>query len=218
MAAQSIQARTAWQPNPFGSVSIGVFATVIMLAAFVFIFSRPLEPAVHPVSIVIRLISLRAAKLAPRAERIRPTPQIEHVWIAIQPRIVRPEKIQLPKSVDWRQQLNVEVKTHGQSRSQASQFMMNPNPPDEVLEQALQAPRKPATLQNEEAYRNIYGGIVVKSNGVCSELQTIQIGPSPSSRTTVALPGHCSGDHQPSMDDELSAWATRQKKKRQLRL
>lgn len=75
------------------------------------------------------------------------------------------------------------------------------------LGRALRTPVKPPLIQNGDSYRSVYGGAVFKAGGMCSEMRTVQIGPSPSNRATVAYPGSCPGEYRPDMSDEMLQWA-----------
>lgn len=215
MAMVVPQSGIAWQPNRAACVAASILATASVLAALIFMFDRPLEFAIRVTSIEIRLTSATPSKqAASKPKQLRSKPPYEIEAILKQSHLVRPEKIplkiieSLPKPVDWQQQIEMSIKSQEQSDSNPNKFMLHKIPTTTPLQQALNAPRKPASMQNGKSYRSLYGGVTLKSDGLCSELQTIQMGPSPSNRVTLAFPGHyCAGDYQPSMAEELSKWA-----------
>ncbi|MGH8397420.1 MAG: hypothetical protein ACRETA_04150 [Gammaproteobacteria bacterium] len=213
MAIAAIQSRIAWQPNPLGSVSIGILASALVLAALVFIFSDRIETETHPAPMEVRLISFKSVPHTLHKTRIKLKSPVERLP-ALQP--IKPiaiQKIQLPQQVNWQQQMDMAVQEYEPSGSKSSEFMVKQNPTDTILEKALQFRPKQPILQNDEAYRSIYGYTVLKSDGLCTELQTIQFGPSPSDRVTVAsIPPHpCTGEQKPTMSEELSKWADKRK-------
>ncbi|MGH8321522.1 MAG: hypothetical protein ACRESI_06175 [Gammaproteobacteria bacterium] len=177
----------------------------------VFIFSDRIETETHPVPMEVRLISFKSVPYTLRKTRIRPKFRVERL-LALKP--IEPiaiQKIQLPLQVNWQRQMDMAVQEYEPSGSKSSEFMVKQKPMDNVLEKALQFRPKEPILQNGEAYRSIYGYTTLKSNGGCSEMQDVQIGPSPSARTTVTFPTPCPGVHQPSMSEELSKWADKRK-------
>ncbi len=211
MAVATIQSKLAWQPNPFGSVSIGVIATALVLATLAFIFGRPIETEMPPAPMEIRLISFKSILPTLHKTHIRLKSKVERLPVLRPIGPITIQKIPLPPQVNWQQQMNMAVQEYEPSGSRPSQFMVKQNPTDNVLEKALQFQPKGPILRNGEAYRSINGYTVQKSNGICSELQNLQIGPSPSNRTTVAFPIPCPGEYQPSMSEELSKWADKRK-------
>jgi len=208
------QSELVWQPNRAACVAASILAAASVLAALIFMFDRSLESAIRVTSIEIRLTSATPSKqAASKPKQLRSKPPYETEAILKQSHLVRPEKIplkiieSLPKPVDWQQQIEMSVKSQDQSDSNPTEFTLHKIPAATPLQRALIAPRKPASMQDGESYRSLYGGVMLKSDGLCSELQTIQMGPSPSNRVTLAFPGHhCAGDYQPSMGDELSKW------------
>lgn len=186
-------------------------AAALVIAALVFIFSRPLGPGIHPTPIEIRLVSLKRAKPALYKIRVKSIPLIGHSSTLKQVRPIAIQEIPILKPMDLQQQMDMAAQESEQSRSQSPEFMVKQNPMNDLLGKALQFRRQAPLLENGEAYRSIYGSTVLESNGGCSELQDIQIGPSPSSRTTVALNTPCPGNNKPTMSDELEAWAGKRK-------
>jgi len=211
-----------WRPNRVACVAGGIFVTVIVLAALIFMFNRPLESAIRVTPIEIRLISAAtSAQVALKSKHVKFEHRHETGAILKPVHLVRSKKIPLkiiapplPTPVDWQQQIEMSVKSQAQSVSNPTGLMLNKIPIVTPLQQALNAPRKPESMQNGGSYRSIYGSTILKSGGMCSELQTIQIGPSPSNRVTIAFPGHhCAGDYQPSMNEELTKWVDQEAKK-----
>ncbi|MHB8404967.1 MAG: hypothetical protein ACYDCJ_06065 [Gammaproteobacteria bacterium] len=224
MAMVVPQSELVWQPNRAACIAASILAAASVLAALIFMFDRPLESAIRVTSIEIRLTSATPSKqAASKPKQLRSKPPDESGAILKQLHLVRPKKIplriieSLPKPVDWQQQIEMSVKSQRQSDSNPTEFLLNKTPAVTYLQQALNAPRKPASMQNGKSYRSLYGGVTLKSDGLCSELQTIQMGPSPSNRVTLAFPSHhCAGDYQPSMAEELSKWADQEAQKHPL--
>ncbi|MGA9855412.1 MAG: hypothetical protein WBR29_09080 [Gammaproteobacteria bacterium] len=220
-SAAVIQPKMMWQPNRLVIAVVGTLASIVVIAALIFMFARRPQPTARIMPIELRLTSAvssgpAASKQKPVSER-RITPQV-----ILKPlQIKKVENIPLntieppsPSPVDWQQQIEMSVKSQGQSSSNSTGIILTKPSSITPLQQALNAPRKPETMQNGGSYRSIYGGVILKSGGICSELQTIQIGPSPSNRVTIAFPGHhCAGDYQPSMADELSKWVDQEAKR-----
>lgn len=207
-----------WQPNRAVVVVVGMLATAIVLASLYFMFDRPLEPAVRVMPVEIHLTSDMVPLYSRQAQsKQRNKPQAILKPLHLKKVENMPLKMLEPPSpppVDWQQQIEMSVKSQSQNNPSPTGFMSNRPMQISPLQQALNAPRKPENLQNGGSYRSIYGGVMLKSAGICSELQTIQVGPSPSNRVTIAFPGqHCGGDYQPSMAEELSKWADQEAKK-----
>ena len=221
MAMVVPQSELVWQPNRAACVAASILATAMVLAALIFMFDRPPESAIRVAPIEIRLTSATPSEqAASKPNRLRSKPQDERGAILKPLHLARPHKIllkitepTLPKPVDWQQQIEMSIKSQEHSDSNPSEFMSHKIPAATPLQQALNAPRKPASMQNSESYRSIYGGTIVKSDGVCSRLQTVQIGPSPSNRMTLAFLTHCPGEYKPSTGRELLEWANKKQAK-----
>jgi len=214
----AIQPGMIWQPNRVGVAAASIFAAAVVLAMMIFMFDRQLEPVVRVTPVEIRLNPIsphQTTGLHVQPEyRIKPRAELKTLHI-MQAAIIPLQLIEpISPPIDWQQQIEMSVRNQGQTNTNPAQLLSNKPPPVSPLQQALNAPRKPETMQNGDSYRSIYGGVMLKSGGMCSELQTIQVGPSPSNRVTIAFPGyHCAGDYQPSMAEELSNWADKEAQK-----
>jgi hypothetical protein len=210
-----------WQPNKIPVAAAGIVATLIFCMALMLIFARRIVPTPVEIPLEVRLISLVEHQHATAA--LKPVHVVPHghyqaflkpVHILKSATIPLQEIEPISAPIDWQQQLEMSVKSQAQANSDLSASPLNRLQAFTPLQQALNAPRKPETMQNGASYRSIYGGVMLKSGGMCSELQTIQVGPSPSNRVTIALLGqHCAGDYQPSMAEELSKWVEQEAKK-----
>ena len=219
MTTAPVQYGTGWRPDPFASVAGGVLATAALLAALVFIFSTQPPPDIPATPVKITLRSAKTAHiLALRSSRPRHRPK--HAAgrnrtrrITAKPVPLKDKKNTLSKSVNWQQQIDSAAKAYAQRQANPSEILLPHTPADADLQHAMQTPRKPSVMRNGESYRSIYGGTIVKSYGVCSWLQTIQFGPSPSNRTTIAFLTHCPGEYQPSAGRKLLEWANKKRAK-----
>jgi hypothetical protein len=221
MATVMPQSGIIWRPNRPAIFVASLFATAVVVSTLIFMFDRQPESPIRVYPIEIALTSLSA--LEPIGSKQRRSLSRPHLETAMRPKVLHlvkadtvPLKIiePLPNPIDWQQQMEMSVKAQGQNLPSSLKPMSAGNLPFTPLQQALNAPQKPSTMHNGGSYRSIYGGVMLKSGGMCSELQTIQVGPSPSNRVTVAFPGHhCAGDYQPSMAEELSKWVDQEAKK-----
>ncbi len=223
MAIVAAQSATLWQPNQAVVAPASVLVTGVVLAALVFMFARQPEPADRIMPIELRLTSSAAPEQA--ASKLKSVPELRFKpQVTPKPlHVIQVAKIPLRliepilPPIDWQQQIEMTVRSQGQSNPNPAQLLSNKPAPVYPLQQALNAPRKPETMQNGESYRSIYGGSVVKINGQCIEMRAIQVGPSPSNQATIAMfsPLECPGDHKPTMEEELSNWAEKEAQKHQ---
>lgn len=219
------QSPMIWQPNRAVVVVFSTLAAAVVLAIIIFMFDRPLAPAIRVTPIEIRISSATVAKQIPlKLKQVQSEKRNKPQAVQKQRHLVKVENIPLKTieplpspPVDWRQQIQITVKSQGQSNPNPMKFMLSRLPPVTPLQQALNAPRNPESMQNGESYRSIYGGTIQKINGVCVEIQTIQVGTSPSNRSTISMlsPFTCPGNHKPTMAEELSNWADKEAQKHQ---
>ena len=219
MASAAVQYAADWRPNPFISVAAGVLATAALLAALVFIFSTQPPPDIPATPVKITLGSAKAAHiLALKSSRPRHRPK--HVpgrnrtrRATAKPVPLKAAKNTPSKSVNWQQQMDWAAQAYARRQANPPEILLPRTAADADLQRAMQAPRKPPVMRNGESYRSIYGGTIVKSHGVCSRLQTVQFGPSPSNRTPIAFLTPCPGEYQPSAGRELLEWANKKRAK-----
>jgi hypothetical protein len=222
VAMVATQLGEVWQPNKIAIATVAILATLVVVAMLIFMFETRLEPDVRAVPVVLRF-SLAVATLRAelKSRYARTELQNKAVVMLKPPSIMKVEEIPLkitasipPLPIDWQQQIEMSLKSQAQNDSGSGAFKLNRIPILTPLYQALNAPRNPETMRNGDSYRSSTGGVMLKSDGMCSEMRTVQIGPSPSNRTTIAFPGqNCAGDDQSTMAEELSKWANQETKK-----
>jgi hypothetical protein len=207
------QPRMVWRPNRAVCIAVALFTASVVMVFLIAMFSRHPESSGRGTTISIRLISHPASKPAAlKQTQVSSKSRLEAqtfpkrlIKTGMVPlKIIKP----VPKPVDWQRQIQLGIESEIQNPPNTHAFMLNKNPAITPLQQALNAPRKPKAMRNGQNYRSEYGGIELKANGLCSELQTLQIVPSPSNRTTGASPTACPGGHQSGMGEELLKWAS----------
>jgi hypothetical protein len=217
-----LQPAISWRPDKFAVAAAGMLATTVVVAMLIFMFNTQPGAVMRVMPVELRLESTAVIPRATlKSTHVQPEQQKKFLAAFKSLPILKVEKIPLtiiaPLSsppIDWQQQLQMSVKSQTQANSGLSASPLNRIQAFTPLQQALNAPRKPETMQNGDSYRSIYGGVILQSDGMCSELQTIQTGPSPSDQATIAFPGHrCAGNYLPSMADELAKWADQEAKK-----
>lgn len=218
MAMAVPQPGIVWRPNRAVCIAGALFTASVVMVFLIAMFSRQPESFTQGASISIRLISNPASEpMALKQEHLSSKNRMKAgmfperlIKLGVVPlKSIKP----LPTPADRQLQVQLGIESEVPNRSKPQVFMLNKNPEVTPLQQALNAPRKPEAMRNGQSYRSEYGGIELKSNGLCSELQTLQIGPSPSNRTTVASPATCPGGHQSSMGEELLKWASHEARK-----
>ncbi len=185
-----------WQPDPRASLGLACAAAALLCLAFLGLLYRPATgspPALLTLSVVH----------GPRAQRParRPGPHLSapamSVPTPLAPLPPIPGFTLLQAEVD-------EVVRETASVAQGGAFLAPPAPSD--LSRALQAPEKPATLQQGQSYRTEYGNAIVKSGGGCTELQELQIGPV--AKAQIGFMVACPGERKPTMADALAQWSS----------
>jgi hypothetical protein len=216
------QSAMLWQPNKAVVVTVSVLVAGVVSAALVFMFAGHTEPAARIMPVELSLTSAApslqtaSTRLTIHEHQIKPQTVLKPVPISKIENIPVHTIAPISPPIDWQQQIQMSVENQSQNSVNPNGFILNKPSQTTPLQQALNAPRKPETMQDGGSYRSIYGGVMLKSGGMCSEVQTIQVGPSPSNRVNVVFPGnHCAGDYQPSMADELSRWADKEAQKHQ---
>ncbi|MHB8424588.1 MAG: hypothetical protein ACYDB9_05445 [Gammaproteobacteria bacterium] len=219
MATAAVQCGTEWRPNPFASVFAGILATAALLAALVFIFSAQPPSGIPATAVKITLGSAKAARIMtlksfqPRHRPKHAAGRNQKQRVIAKPVRLKTAKNTPPESINWQQQIDSAAKAYAQRQANPSEILLPHTPADADLQHAMQTPRKPPVMQNGESYRSIYGGTIVKSHGVCTRLQTAQIGPSPDNRTTIVFLTPCPGEYKPGAGRELLEWANKKRAK-----
>src|SRR5579863_1653012 len=221
VAMVATQLGEMWQPNKIAIAAGAMLATLVVVAMLIFMFvSRP-EPGVLAVPVVLRFsLAVATPRAESRSRYARTEQQNEAVAMPKPPSIMKVDEIPLKMTapipllpIDWQQQIEMSLESQAEMDPVSGAFKSNRIPSFTPLRQALNAPREPETMRNGDSYRSSTG-VMLKSDGMCSELQIIQIGPSPSNRATIALPGqNCAGDDQPTMAEELSKRASQKAKR-----
>jgi len=222
VAMVATQFGEVWQPNKIATAAGAMLATLAVVAMLVFMFEKRSEPDVRAAPVVLRFsLALATPRAGLKSRHAKTRQQSETSVMLRPPSDVKVDEIPLKIAapiplllMDWQQQMEMSLKSQAQTDPVSGAFQLNRIPSFMPLQQALNAPRKPGTMRNGDSYRSSTGGVMLKSAGMCSEMQTIQVGPSPSNRATVALPGqNCADDGRSSMAEELSKWASQEAKK-----
>lgn len=212
----SFQPGEVWGPNRAAVAVVAILATAVVVAMLILVFNARHESAawtlhgiqrftltVAPIRDVLKPPYSRTKQLNKPAALFKSPSLVKMDEVPPQQLVVAPI---LPPLLGWRQQ--IEISSGSPARTDQRWTAFSP------LQQALNAPRKPEAMQNGASYRSSDGSAMLKSYGICTELQNIQIGPSPSNRAMIALPGmNCAGDNQPTMAEELSKWANQEAKR-----
>ena len=204
MTAASIRPLLGAQPNPFYTVSGAVLGTALVCAVLLWAFTYPLPN----IPAQFMQLSLVVASVSPSRHVRAPIPKPVTRAVTAKP-LVMPETSPV-KLVSPSVPLDISLPGSVFAPPAASAFVPRAFNPYSDLSKALAAPPPPAMIHNGDAYRSAYGFPVVKSGGRCLELQTVQVGLSPSAHTTVGFGVPCLGEYRPSMADELKAWADKQ--------
>lgn len=213
IASASLHASPGVRLNPLYSVSGAVFGTALVCAVLLWAFTHPLPN----IPAQFMQLSLVAAPVSPPKRVAPPLPRQVRTPIpetVTQPVTAKPVVIPEASPVEpMPAPLDMSLPGLTFAPPTASAFVPQVFNPYSDLSRALAAPPPLPTKRNGDAYRSEYGFSVVKASGRCLELQTIQIGLSPSAKTNVALAMPCPGEYRPSMADELKAWADKQARK-----
>lgn len=217
MAADSVFGRPVegGRLNPIYTLGAAVAGTLLVLAALLFAFSRQaVPPQTFPrllLHVVQAPIALPTAAPLRRSAKPAESPSPAHTIPLPQPLAAKNlQNLPAPAA----SKLDLSMGLPPLTIPPLSGLEPRAFNPYSDLNRALEAPRAPATMQNGQSFRSEYGYVVVKAGGRCAALQTIQhLSLSPSVHPTVAFPIPCPGEYQPSMGDELDAWANKEKKK-----
>lgn len=207
MATAVIQHAEVWQPNRGASAALAMLATTLVVAMLISVIqARP--DSFDITAPVVQRLTLTLA--APRVELKPQSKQLNVPAPALEPlSVVKPVVDSIPPPIDWQQQIEIEARSGSQMLFLPDRFQdLSP------LKQALNGPRKAATMRDGDSYQTASGGVMVKADGMCSEMRSVQVGPSPSNRATVAFPGQaCAGAVQPTMAEQLAEWVNQEKKR-----
>ena len=205
MATAAIQRAEVWQPNRGASASLAVLATALVVAMLISVIkARPgsIDIAAPVVQRLTLTVTAPQSELKPRSKRLNvPAATLKPLSV------LEPVVASIPPSIDWQQQ----------AQTVLDSMVFLPNRVQvSPLQQALSAPRKAGTMQDGDSYQTASGGVMAKMGDTCTEMRSVQVGPSPTDRATVAFPGQaCAGDDQPTMAEQLAEWADQEKKKHQ---
>ena len=184
-----------------------MLATTLVVVMLIYVINKRPE-SIDITTPVEQRITLTLA--APRTESKAQSWQLKVPAPTLKPlSVVKPDANPIPPLIDWQQQIEIEARSGSQMLFLPGRFQdLSP------LQQALNVPRKAAPMQDGDSYQTASGGVMMKANGVCSEVRAVQVGPSPSNRATVSFPGqNCAGDVQPTMAEQLAEWANQEKKR-----
>ena len=219
MAIAVILRGDVWEPNRGATAAFAMLVTALVVAMLIFMFNThksayttaPVEQN-FTLTVVAPPIALkskysRSKQLNMPATTPRPLSVVKLHEITI--KTIPP----IPPPIDWQQQIEMSTKSQAQTAYSSIPFISNRILIFSSLQQALNAHLKAETMQNGDSYQSSAGGVILKVNGICSDVQTVQTGPSPSDRATITFPGqNCAGDYQPTMDEQLAKWAKQQEK------
>lgn len=208
-AAVHMHAGTGVQPHPLYSVTGAVLGTALVCAGLLWAFTHSLPniPA-QLMQLSLVAVPLPTPKRVPPSLSRTPTPKTVTQPVTAKPVVIPVTHALQPPTPSTT--LNPELPGLTFAPPAASAFQPQVFNRYSDLYKELTAPRLPSEMQNGDAYHSEYGFGVVKANGRCGELKTIQIGPSPSVKAVVGFLIPCPGEYQPSMSDELKAWADKQ--------
>lgn len=206
----------AWQPDWRASLPLAVAAALLVLSGLVFLPYRWWAASPHPqrVSILLHPV-LPRSRATPAVPKTPPRRVHAHRPSAAEPprvTIEPPVKPVEPPAIDWQQQIDSAAAAQAGVQSPV-QFNAPPvKPLDRHLEKALNAPHHVASMQSGDSYRAAAGRTIIKSGNRCGSVETLQMSSSPTNKATVGSLTACPGDDQPTMGDELNAWADKRAK------
>ncbi|MGH8362667.1 MAG: hypothetical protein ACRESQ_04890 [Gammaproteobacteria bacterium] len=212
-ASVSMYAGSGVRLNPLYSLLGAGLGTALVCVLLVWAFAHPL-PNIRAQRMQLSLVAVPASQPKP----VAPSPTRHFLT----PRSVTAKPVVIPeatlvKPVPSSAPLDLSLPGLTFTPPAVSAYVPHLLNPYSDLARALNAPSSPPTMHNGDAYRSEYGFDLVKADGRCLALETVQIGPSPSAHTTVGFLVPCPGEYKPSMGDELKAWAERHSPERYLR-
>lgn len=184
-----------WRPDPRATLTLAGCGAVVLCLAFLGLLYRPItgnRPALLTLS-VIHGPRVESPARRPGPHLVAPAPVLPPALTPLPP---------IPGFTLLQEQVDEAVR-ETVSAGQGSSFLLPSAPSD--LSRALQAPEKPATLQQGQSYRTEYGNAIVKSGQGCTAMQQVQVGPVAKAGVGFMVP--CPGEYRPGMADALADWA-----------
>lgn len=196
-----IAMRDDWQPDRRVSLGLAAASAALLGVCFIALLHGP-RPETNRA-----IMSLSFASLPRSIPHLhRPVPQVPVPAMAL-PQTLKPV-VALPLPDLHQSMLDAAKQTAESMRPGV--FLEAPAERDNDLARALRAPDKPATLQEGQSYRTLYGNTVMKGiGGGCASVEELQASPSPTNKAMVGFSVPCPGEHRPTMADALAAWANK---------
>ena len=220
MAIAVIQRGDVWEPNWGATAAFAMLVTALVVAMLIFMFNThksayTMAPVEQNFTLTVVAPPIALKSKYSRSKQLNMPATIPRPLSVVKLHEITIKRIPpTPPPIDWQQQIEMSTKSQAQTAFSSIPFISNRIPIFSSLQQALNAHHKAATMQNGDSYQSSTGGVILKVNGICSEVQTVQTGPSPSDRATITFPGqNCAGEYQPTLAEELAKWAKQQEKK-----
>ena len=205
-----------WQPDWRASLPLALVAALLVIAGLAFLPYHWRSTSPHPQRVSILLHQqLPQPEAKPRKPEAPPHRTHAHVAPVTRPPSVTikpPAKPVKPPPINWQQQIDSAAAAQAQARTSVQFNAPRVKPLDRHLEHVLNAPHHVSEMHNGDSYRTADGRTVIKSNGLCGSVKTLQMSSSPTNVATVGTLVPCPGDDKPTMGDDLKAWADKRAK------
>lgn len=220
MAADSVFGRPVegGRLNPIYTLGAAVAGTLLVLAALLFAFSRPVAPPVvaprmllrivqNPVAVPVAVAAKPRARRNVNSSRSHEAPRIQSLP-PFSAELLRNLPALLPPALNLSPDLLAPTLPLSATSGPPVFNLYSP------IYQALNSHRKQPILKNGQTLRLVGFPTITKYGGYCyveKSLPTFGLSPMPPRKVPVRV--GCPGSYQPSMGDELDTWANKEKKK-----